>query len=121
MRVVTLLFCIMMAAVAPAQQEVWWSYYPQDATYAYATGDGVAQTYHAALRLPARYAMPDDGQLLGVRFKLSTLRVSDVKAWVATSLPDGTEADLLVDEVPSTSYNDGLKMYGQSPLGPKRR
>jgi len=50
----------MMAAVAPAQQEVWWSYYPQDATYAYATGDGVAQTYHAALRLPARYAMPDD-------------------------------------------------------------
>lgn len=72
MRLFTLLICVMMAALAPAQDEVWWSYYPQDVTSAFATGDGVAQTYHAAIRLPANYVMPEGGQLLGIRFKLST-------------------------------------------------
>ena len=113
MRIVTLLFCFMIAAIAPAQDEVWWSYYPQDVTTAFATGDGVAQTYHAAIRLPANYAMPEDGQLLGIRFKLSTKRVSDVKAWVATELPVGSEGDLLTCDVPADSYSEDIKMYEQ--------
>ena len=113
MRIVTLLFCFMIAAIAPAQDEVWWSYYPQDVTTAFATGDGVAQTYHAAIRLPANYAMPEDGQLLGIRFKLSTKRVSNMKAWVASELPADGEADLLTCEVPATSYNENLRLYEQ--------
>ena len=113
MRFFTLLICMMMAALAPAQEEVWWSYYPQDVTSAFATGDGVAQTYHAAIRLPANYVMPEGGQLLGVRFKLSTQRVSDVKAWVATDLPVGSEGDLLTCDVPADSYSEDIKMYEQ--------
>ncbi len=110
-RILFLIILPLVVVAVKAQNEVWWSYYPQDITSAFATGDGVAQTYHVALRLPARYAMPDGGQLQGVRYRLSTQRVSNMKAWVATALPEGGEADLLVSDVQASDYNASTKMY----------
>ena len=98
-RLTTLLSSLLIVFFAYAQQELWWSYYPQDAASAFATGDGVAQTYHAAIRMPAHYAVPDGGQLEGVRFRLTTRRISDVKVWVSSTLPEGSDGDLLTQAV----------------------
>lgn len=102
---------ILLAMTAFAQEELWWSYYPQEAATARATGDNVAQAYHAAIRLPGRYAVPEGGQIAGVRFRLTTRRVSNMKVWVSTNLPENGEGDLLTADVPESAYSEALKMY----------
>lgn len=110
-RLTTLLSSLLIVFFAHARQELWWSYYPQDAASAFATGDGVAQTYHAAIRMPAHYAVPDGGQLEGVRFRLTTHRISDVKVWVSSTLPEGSDGDLLTQAVAESDYDADSKMY----------
>ena len=108
----TLIFATITFCAINGQEEAWWSYYPQDAKQAHATGDAVAQTYITAIRLPGGYAMPEDGQLLGIRFKLSTRNVSNMQAWVSTELPESAaDASIAIYDVQQTDYDAQKAMY----------
>lgn len=110
-RIFTFLLCLLSAVVVKGQQEVWWGYYPLGTTQAYATGDEVAQTYHVAVHLPAGYVVPEGGQLSGVRFKLSTMRVSDMTVWMSSALPEGNVADVHLADVQASDYDEHVRMF----------
>lgn len=66
-------------------QQLWWGYV--DTTDGSGLGTGASETYHCAIFIPGNHAVAGGKSICAIRFGLTAPSATNVKAWVAKSLP----------------------------------
>ena len=111
-RIITLLVSLLACAgTLQAQRQQWWGYIEEDDNITM-LGTGKAANYHCAIFVPGNHDVTSGKTLCAVRFGLLAPHASDVKVWIASSLPTGklTAANTLwitdVERVEKDDFTD---------------
>lgn len=86
------------ATIEPQDNQAWWGYVTSDA---YLSGLGVSapDTYHCAIFIPGNDPTAAGKTLKAIRFAMYATNVSNIKVWVANSLPSSISGKTVLEYV----------------------
>ncbi len=97
------------ASITPADNQVWWGYVTGD-TEVSGLGVQAADTYHCAIFIPGNQAVASGKTIKAIRFGLAANNKSDVKVWLASTLPATPSAENTLQLV-DVSTDDLANIY----------
>jgi len=75
------------ATITPAANQAWWGYVESSVENVVGLGVAATDTYHCAIFIPGNHEVAGGKTIKAVRYYMPAPNVSDMKVWLAASLP----------------------------------